>query len=83
LKKTPAVGLTDLEKQSERRKSFFSDHKKVIGLEEECMLLEYYLKDEEREKAKLNYLKGLEQTSHHRRLTPNTLQNHQLYATHD
>lgn len=47
------------------------------------MLLEYYLKDEETQKTPLHYLKGLEQTSRHRRITPNSKDSFKLYHTHN
>jgi hypothetical protein len=46
-KRNAHIGFTQEEKQADCRKSFFSNHKKIIGLEEECMLLEYFLKDED------------------------------------
>lgn len=41
------VGLTRLEREAEFRNYFFSDSKKIINLEEQSMLLEYFLKDED------------------------------------
>ena len=46
--KPQGIGSTSLEKESEKKKYFFEDHRKVVELEEECMLLEYYLKDREK-----------------------------------
>jgi hypothetical protein len=68
------IGLRSEEREAERRRSFFSNHKKIIGLEEECMLLEYFLKDEDehRQKTPTAYLAHIPHTSRHRRLTPTT-----------
>ena len=66
------IGSTKNEKEQQFRRNFFSNHKKIIALEEDCMLLEYFLKDEDenRQKTPTTYLNSVPQTSRHRRLTP-------------
>jgi hypothetical protein len=85
VKKNSHIGLTNMEREAEGRKYFFSNHKKIINLEEECMLLEYFLKDEDEHRAKtpIAYLNGMSSTSRHRRMTPHSKDANSLYNTHD
>lgn len=85
LKRNSHIGPTQREKEADCRRSFFSNHKKSIGLEEECMLLEYFLKDEDehRQKTATAYLRSVPATSRHRRLTPHLRESNGLHAAHD
>jgi hypothetical protein len=85
IKKNNHIGVTRQEREADSRKYFFSNHKKIINLEEECMLLEYFLKDEDENKAKnpISYLNHVAETSRHRRLTPHAKDANSLYNTHD
>lgn len=42
------IGETNIQSQNMTRKHFFSNYRKVINLEEDALLLEYFLKDEEK-----------------------------------
>jgi len=50
-----------------------------VSLEEECMLVEYFLKDQEKAGAPINYLTNITGASRHRRLTPSQKDNTRLY----
>ena len=76
-------GLSTIDREAETRKYFFANHKKVVDIEEECLLREYYLKDQEGERRSIGYARSVPLSSKHRRLTPTAKQSHQLYLAHD
>jgi hypothetical protein len=50
------------------------------------MLLEYFLKDEEKDdmtRTGVKYLRNVPETSRHRRMTPSSRETARLYKTHD
>lgn len=77
------IGASNTDKEDLITKTFFRNYKKVVNLEEECMLVEYYLKDQEKQVTPVNYLANISGSSRHRRLTPSHKDSIRLYQTHD